>query len=234
MLEVRDLCSEYGLIRAVQGVSIRVEEGEVIALLGPNGAGKSTLLKTVVGLKELASGSVSFDGQELTGVAPDRIVRAGVSLVPEGRKVFAGLTVAENLRLGAAIHQQDRAANAETESELLELFPILASRYSGRAELLSGGEQQQLAIARALMSRPRMLLLDEPSLGLAPKLVDQIYELMDELRRRGRTLLVVEQHAYKASALADRVYVMNSGRLEYSGDAADLRETHLMEAYFGS
>ncbi|MCZ6722010.1 MAG: ABC transporter ATP-binding protein [Alphaproteobacteria bacterium] len=233
MLEVDSVSVNYGAIRAVQDVSIRVEEGEIVALLGPNGAGKTTLISAVIGLVPIASGQVRLEGVDITRKRTEDVVRMGVTVTPEGRHVFDDLTVGENLRLGAAA-QKDKKGVKRVMDEMLELFPVLRERFTQRASTLSGGEQQQLAIARAMMSRPKLLMLDEPSLGLAPRLVEQIFDLMIRLRERGLTILVVEQNAYEALALADRAYVLNTGRLRYEGDAKEMAASEeLMEHYLG-
>lgn len=231
MLSIRDVSVAYGVIRAVRDVSIRVEEGEIVALLGPNGAGKTSLLSAVAGLLPVSSGSVTFGQNDITSAKANRIVREGLSLTPEGRRVFVGLTVEENLRLGGAL--TSRRERERLMLELFDVFPILEERKGQGAELLSGGEQQMLAIARSLMARPKLLMLDEPSLGLAPIIVERIFELLTTLREDGLTVLVVEQHAHKAIEVADRVYVMNTGEIEFSGGQADLAGSDLMEVYFG-
>lgn len=231
LLEVTGLSVTYGTIRAVRNLSFRVEVGELVALLGPNGAGKTTTLTALVGQTATSSGSIRFSGEDITNRAPERIVRFGMTLVPEGRKVFTDLTVEENLRLGAVGAGDRRPAS---ESELLELFPILADRRSQLAGTLSGGEQQQLAIARALRSSPRLLLLDEPSLGLAPQVVEAIFDLLVRLREAGTTILLVEQNVHQALEIADRAYVLASGQLHLSGSSADLLQSvEIDRAYLG-
>ena len=234
MLLVENLSVSYGAIRAVRDVSLRVEEGEIVALLGPNGAGKTSLISAVIGLVPVAAGKVMLGGVDITRKKPEDVVRLGVSLTPEGRHIFADLTVGENLRLGAAV-RKDKDAVKQDLAELLEMFPILRERYKAKAQTLSGGEQQQLAIARAMMSKPKLLMLDEPSLGLAPQLVEQIFELISTLRGQGLTLLVVEQNAREALLFADRAYVLSTGRLSYEGDARELgRSEDLMAHYLGT
>jgi branched-chain amino acid transport system ATP-binding protein len=233
MLSVRGLRVEYGPIKAVRSVDLRVEQGEIVALLGANGAGKSSLLNAVAGLVPAAGGSVLLDERELLGVAPERVVRRGIALVPEGRRVFPRLSVGDNLRLGGAIRRDARGLAADRE-RILALFPILSKRLHQEAGTLSGGEQQMLAIGRALMSRPRLLLLDEPSLGLAPIVVGGIFRLLEELRRDGATLLLVEQNVHLALSIADRGYVMATGRIQSEGAAAELRQSGgIEEAYLG-
>jgi branched-chain amino acid transport system ATP-binding protein len=219
LLEVVNLSVAYGTVRAVRNLSLEVRDGELVALLGSNGAGKTTTLKAVMGLVPVAAGRVTFAGAEITNRASEHIVRSGMTLVPEGRRVFPNLTVDENLRLGAV------GAFRRTptpESELFELFPVLARRRNQLAGTLSGGEQQQLAIARALRSSPRLLLLDEPSLGLAPQVVESIFELLAELRRRGTTICLVEQNVNLALEVADRAYVLASGKLHLFGSSREL------------
>lgn len=233
MLRLENVHVSYGPIKAVRGVSLEVKEGEIVALLGPNGAGKTSLVSSVVGLTPISAGSISFDGAQIAGKGTEWIVARGITLTPEGRRVFADLTVGENLRLGAAC-RHDKLGVAEDLEKYLTLFPILRSRYASRARMLSGGEQQMLAIARSLMSRPRLLMLDEPSLGLAPRIVDQIFEMLSALRKQGLTMLVVEQNANEALELANHAFVVASGSLVFAGSAADLKASgDVMEMYLG-
>jgi len=233
ILSVDDLVVRYGPIVAVQNVSLRVRQGEIVALLGANGAGKSSLLKAVVGLVPAAGGQVRFKGEPIGKLAPEAVVRRGISLTPEGRRVFPRLTVADNLRLGGAV-TRDRASYDAAYEHVLSLFPILRERIRQNAGTLSGGQQQMLAIGRSLMARPALLLLDEPSLGLAPIIVDQIFELLQRLREEGTTILLVEQNVHRALEIADRAYVLASGRVESQGAAADLRASAEIErAYLG-
>ncbi|WP_395676095.1 ABC transporter ATP-binding protein [Inquilinus sp.] len=233
LLEVEDLTVAYGPIAAVRGVGLTVAAGEIVAMLGANGAGKSTTLQAITGLLPVRRGRVVFDGQPVTGRATEQIVRLGMTLVPEGRRIFASMTVEENLRIGAAV-RRDGADAARVRDEMLTLFPILAARRLQTAGTLSGGEQQMLAIARALMSQPKLLLLDEPSLGLAPQVVDSIFDLLVELRRRGLTLLVVEQNVHMALEIADRAYVIAHGEVAMSGTARELLASDEVErAYLG-
>jgi branched-chain amino acid transport system ATP-binding protein len=234
MLSIADLDVRYGAIQAVRGVSLDVAEGEIVAVLGANGAGKTTTLKAAVGLVATSRGEIRFAGKPITGRDTEDIVMAGMTLVPEGRRVFPSLTVAENLRLGAAT-RRNAGEIEQSRNEVLTLFPILAERAHQAAGTLSGGQQQQLAIARALMSAPKLLLLDEPSLGLAPQVVDDIFDLILRLKARGLTILLVEQDAVAALDIADRAYVMANGRVVMSGDAATLRASdEVAHAYLGA
>lgn len=220
MLEVSDLTTKYGSITALRSVSLSVDTGEVVGLVGPNGAGKTTLVNTIAGLLSPAAGSVRFDGVDVTGTTPDRILRRGVALVPERRRLFADLTVAENMKIGGVtLPKRDREPLID---EVVALFGVLARKWNIPAGYLSGGEAQQLAIARALMSRPRLLIMDEPSLGLAPVLVDLVFDLIVQLREHGRTLLVVEQNANRMLAVCDRAYVLRSGAVAAAGTGEDL------------
>ena len=233
MLVVEDLTARYGPIEALRSASLRVGAGEIVAVLGPNGAGKTTMLAAIMGLIKPASGRVLLQGRDITRQDPERVVRLGVSLVPEHRRIFKNLTVRENLRLGAAAR---RGGPGDADlGGLLELFPILAERMGQLAGFLSGGEAQQLAIARALMGAPRLLLLDEPSLGLAPRLVESLFDLIAGMRARGFTILLVEQNAYQALEIADRAYVLSNGRIQVEAPAEVLRdEEELMRAYVGT
>ncbi len=234
LLAVENLVVRYGRLTALRGVSLTVEAGETVFVTGPNGAGKSTLLKAIAGVVTPASGSVSFDGRDLAGNAPETTARLGFSMVPEGRQVFGGLTVDENLRLGAGV-RSDRAAVARDLAAVYETFPMLAERKGGTAGLLSGGQQQMLVIARALMTAPRLIAIDEPSLGLAPIVIDQVYELLLRLRaERGLTLLIVEQSSTRAMLTGGRMALLRAGRVVLEGDAQALGKTDAVErAYFG-
>tara|TARA_Y100001960_G_C14537457_1_gene759162 strand:+ start:147 stop:872 length:726 start_codon:yes stop_codon:yes gene_type:complete len=233
LLVIDGLKVRYGAIDAVRDVSLEVREGEIVTLLGANGAGKSSTLNAVMGLVPVADGTVVLDGDDVAGRTPEKIVRLGMTLCPEGRHVFANLMVAENLTIGAASRRGQGDAET-TRSDMLELFPILAERHDQLAGTLSGGEQQMLAIARAMMSSPKIVLLDEPSLGLAPQIVDTIYELIVRLRERGATILLVEQNVDLALEIADRGYVLATGEVVLSGAAADLRGSGDVErAYMG-
>lgn len=223
LLSVSGLTAGYGRSAVLHGVDLTVAEGEIVSLIGSNGAGKSTLLKAIVGLVSPTSGTVSYDGRVLTGARPERLVRDGVALVPEGRLLFGPMSVAENLELGAHALGRERKSVAPGQLERVNrLFPVLAERAAQPAETLSGGEQQMLAIGRALMSRPRLLLLDEPSLGLAPKVIGEIFAVLDELRASGVTILLVEQDASLALKHSDRGYVMRTGRVVMGGSAEEL------------
>ncbi len=233
MLVVEGLTARYGPIVAVRDLSLRVDQGESVALLGANGAGKTTTLAAIMGILRPSAGKVTFDGRDVTGMSPETIVRSGLTLSPEGRRVFADLSIDENLVLGAS-SQRDRRAVARDRELVFSLFPVLHTRLRQSAGTLSGGEQQQLAIARALMSRPRMLLLDEPSLGLAPIVVDRVFDLVATLRRDlGLTILLVEQNVDRALRSSDRGYVLVSGVLRSSGRSEDLRAGDLEREYLG-
>jgi branched-chain amino acid transport system ATP-binding protein len=233
MLQVENVEVYYGKIQALKGVSLTVQPGELVALIGSNGAGKSTMLRTISGLLRPRQGSITYEGQRIDKIAPYQIVRLGLAHCPEGRRIFGRLTVAENLRLGAVT----RASAAEIErsrAQVYELFPRLQERSSQLASTLSGGEQQMLAIGRALMSEPKLLLLDEPSLGLAPMLVTQIFKTILNIRQRGGTILLVEQNARQALNIADRAYVIETGKVVLEGSAAELRANPQVEhAYLG-
>ncbi|HEX9351711.1 MAG TPA: ABC transporter ATP-binding protein [Gaiellaceae bacterium] len=235
LLDVRGLRARYGPIVAVREANLHVEEGEIVALLGANGAGKTTTLGAIAGLVRAREGEISLAGEDVSRLAPEQIARRGLSLTPEGRRLFATLTVAENLAIGAASLARQKRKSGTERKELLELFPVLAQRLHSPAGTLSGGEQQQLAIARSLMSRPRLLLLDEPTLGLAPKLVRLVFELIGRLRtERGLTVLLVEQNVHRALDLCDRAYVMRLGAIEVEGTPDELRrETRIEQAYLG-
>ncbi|KDN23989.1 ABC transporter ATP-binding protein [Amycolatopsis rifamycinica] len=234
MLEIEDLSVAYGAVRALDGVGITVERGGITAVLGANGAGKTTLLRTISGLHPARGGRITWDGRKLTGLAPDRIARGGVAHVPEGGGVITELTVDENLRLGA-LWRRDRADRAAARTEMYELFPALAERSAKPASTLSGGERQMLAIGRALMSRPGLLLLDEPSLGLAPLITARIMGILRDLRATtGLTVVLVEQNAHSALSIADRGYVLALGRVVAVDTAAELlADDGLRHAYLG-
>ncbi len=234
MIEVRNLHVRYGAVHAVRGVSFKVDEGELVTLLGANGAGKSSSILCMAGAIKAAGGQVMLDGEDMTLASPETMVRKGVATVPESRDVFPDLTVDQNLTLGAYSRRRERKAVAEDRERMFEMFPRLRERVEQAAGTLSGGEQQMLVIARALMSRPRVLLLDEPSLGLAPAIVDQIFRMIAELKAQKLTILLVEQNARKALQVADRAYVLRLGEIAMSGTAQDIAaSTNLDALYLG-
>ena len=226
MLQVTGLTVSYGQVRAVSGIDLSVAQSAVVVLLGANGAGKSSTLNAIAGLLP-CGGSVMFNGASVAGWAAEDIVRAGMSLVPEGRRVFPSLSVADNLHLGGAAHARGSVLADRVEAELSR-FPILRERYRQQAGLLSGGEQQMLAIARSLMSAPRLLLLDEPSLGLAPQMVEKVFDLIGDLRASGITVLLVEQNAERALEIADHAYVLQTGQIVLAGSGAELAQNDLV------
>lgn len=233
LLEVENLCLHYGRVLAVRDVSLGVAEGEIVSVVGPNGAGKSSTLLAIAGALTPTSGSVRLDAERIDGSSPEAIARKGICLVPEGRHIFAGLTVEENLRLGTIVRRDGETVGRDMR-HVLDQFPVLAARLKSLAGTLSGGEQQQLAIARAYLMRPRLMMLDEPSLGLAPMIVDHVYQVLSALREEGMTLLIVEQSGTRALDVSDRVYVLRTGSVELSGLSRELRDTtELEEAYFG-
>jgi branched-chain amino acid transport system ATP-binding protein len=230
VLELRQIRVAYGGVEVVHGVDLSLARGEVMGMIGPNGAGKSSVLRAICGLVRPSAGEVLFEGRILNGMAPERIAHLGLALIPEGRHVFKTLTVEENLRLAGRSNGEDGAAMERT----LARFPILRARSGEHADRLSGGEQQQLAIARALLGRPRLLILDEPSLGLAPKTIDLIYELLEGLREEGTTMLLVEQNAARTIDFCDRCLVLGSGRVRAQGGREELRrDSNLRHAYLG-
>lgn len=233
MLTLKSVQAGYGKLTVLKGISLHVRQGEVVTLIGGNGAGKSTTLRAVSGLLPPFRGVVEFNGADLTRLPPERIVALGLALVPEGRRVFASLSVTANLELGA-FHRRDQKQARKDLEELQERFPLLKERASQPAGTLSGGEQQILAICRALMSRPRLLMLDEPSMGLAPLMVSRVYDILRELKDEGTTLLLIEQNARAALKLADRGYVLETGRIILDGSAAELRDDpEVQRAYLG-
>jgi len=233
MLRVNDLHVSYGAIGAVRGLNFDVHAGEIVTLIGSNGAGKSTTLRTISGLLKPRRGSVEFEGQPISGVPGHEIVAKGIAQSPEGRRIFPKMTVSENLDLGAFLRRDVEGVTADRE-RVLELFPRLRERISQRAGTMSGGEQQMLAVARALMAKPKLLLLDEPSMGLAPVLVDLIFETIQEIRKQGITILLVEQNARIALSIADYAYVLESGELKLEGPASELaRNPEVTKAYLG-
>ena len=232
MLAVNDIHVYYGSIHAVKGVSLEVNEGEIVTLIGANGAGKSTVLNTISGLLPPRGGSVTFMGQDLKGVPPHKLVARGMAQVPEGRRIFLQMTVEENLEMGA--YTQSKASIDGSIEDVYRRFPRLQERRKQIAGTLSGGEQQMLAMGRALMSHPRLLMLDEPSMGLAPILVEQIFDIIRELHAAGTTILLVEQNAQAALSVADRAYVLETGRISLSGTGAELMASDkVREAYLG-
>lgn len=232
-LEIRDLCVSYGGIRALKGVSLSVDEGQIVTLIGANGAGKSTTLRAISGLQKVQSGSILYGGEELTSLPAKEIVRRGIIHVPEGRRVFPDMTVAENLKIGAFL-RTDKAAIAQDMDYVYSLFPRLKERSWQLAGTLSGGEQQMLAVGRALMSRPKVLMMDEPSLGLAPLIVKDIFSIIRRVNQDGITVLLIEQNANAALRIADYGYVLETGTIALSGTGEDLlKNESVREAYLG-
>ena len=232
MLEFKNVSTYYGKIQALHDVSLHINQGEIVTLIGANGAGKTTLLMTLCGDPKPQSGQVLFEGQDITQWHTAKIMRGDIAIVPEGRRIFSRLTVEENLSMGAFF--VDKAEQADLLAEVYELFPRLKERLTQRAGTMSGGEQQMLAIGRALMSKPRLLLLDEPSLGLAPIIIQQIFEIIDRLRERGMTIFLVEQNANQALKLADRGYVLETGRVVLEGSGQQLlADPAVRQAYLG-
>jgi branched-chain amino acid transport system ATP-binding protein len=233
LLDVRDLSVAYGSAQALDRVSLTVDDGEVVALIGANGAGKTTLLRTISGLKRAASGEISFCEERIEGTSPHRIVRLGVAHVPEGRLVFGPMTVLDNLRMGAYLRRDRAAVEADLE-RMFTLFPVLKERRRQQAESLSGGEQQMLAVARALMASPRLLLMDEPSMGLSPLMVEHVGEMIQEIHKTGISVLLVEQNATMALALADRAYVLEVGAVTLACSAEEAScNVAVRKAYLG-
>lgn len=233
MLALKDIHVYYGAIHAIKGISLTVEEGEIVTLIGANGAGKSTTLRTISGLLTPKEGTIEFLGEKISGAPAHKIVRAGISQVPEGRRIFADMTVMENLDLGA-FTRTDKAGIAEDLDVVFGRFPRLAERKAQLAGTLSGGEQQMLAMGRALMSRPKLLLLDEPSMGLAPLLIREIFSIIVDINKAGTTVLLVEQNANMALSIAHRAYVLETGRIALAGNAQELAESEeVRKAYLG-
>ncbi|MEO3779015.1 ABC transporter ATP-binding protein [Micromonospora sp. B11E3] len=233
LLEIDDVSLLYGRIQALHGISLTVDEGEIVALIGANGAGKSTTMRAISGIRPIASGRIRFAGEDVSKLRADLRVRRGLCQAPEGRGIFPGMTVLENLDMGAYT-RRDRAGIAQDLNRVLELFPRLAERRKQPGGTLSGGEQQMLAVGRALMSRPKLLLLDEPSMGLAPMLIQQIFSIITEINQQGTTILLVEQNAQQALARAHRAYVLETGRIVKSGTGAELlHDPSVKEAYLG-
>lgn len=233
MLEVKDLVVSYGAIKALKGISFKVEQGEVITLIGSNGAGKTTTLHSISNLIRKESGSILFAGEDITNVSADKIVNRGLIQVPEGRRVFANMSVKENIEMGAYLRKDKEEIKKDMEW-CYELFPRLKERLAQMAGTLSGGEQQMLAMARALMSKPRLLLLDEPSMGLAPILVDEIFNIVHKISSGGTTILLVEQNAFKALSIANRAYILETGSIAKEGIASELaNDDAVRKAYLG-
>lgn len=231
MLEIKDLCVNYGAVHALNGVSMTVKDGEIVSLIGANGAGKTTTLRTITGLEKAASGSITFDGHDLRKIEPSKIITLKLAHVPEGRHIFPQMTVEENLEMGAFTDQTDMA---RTMADVYERFPRLKERKRQLAGTLSGGEQQMLAVARALMSRPKLMMMDEPSLGLAPLIVRDIFQIIREINKQGVTILLIEQNANMALHTADRGYVMETGEIILEGAGRELLENPVIrEAYLG-
>ncbi len=232
LLSVKDINVYYGSIHAIKGISFEVNEDEIVTLIGANGAGKSTTLNTVSGLLKPQSGSIVFDGQDITGTPAHALIPKGMALCPEGRRVFLQMTVQENLEMGG--FTRSAAENAETIEMVYETFPRLRERYKQVAGTLSGGEQQMLAMGRALMSKPKLIMLDEPSMGLAPILVEQIFDIVKDLHKTGTTILLVEQNAQMALSVADRAYVLETGKISMEGNAKELlHDERVRKAYLG-
>ncbi|MFV8292239.1 ABC transporter ATP-binding protein [Aerococcus viridans] len=233
MLEVKDLKVSYGMIEAIKGISFEVNQGEIVSLIGSNGAGKSTTLRTISGIKPAKSGQILYEGQDILKSNAMKIVKAGISQVPEGRHVFKGMSVKENLLMGAYT-RKDRDGLKEDMEKSFEYFPIIKERLNQDAATLSGGEQQMVAMARALMAKPKLLLLDEPSMGLAPLFIQQIFNIIEEIKEAGTTVLLIEQNAKQALSISDRAYVMETGKILLSGTGQELLTSEkVQEAYLG-
>ena len=231
MLEVKDLCVNYGAVQALNGVSLTVNDGEIVSLIGANGAGKTTTLRTITGLEKAASGSIVFDGHDLTKITPSKIITLKLAHVPEGRHIFPQMTVAENLEMGT---YADKAGMAGTMEDVYARFPRLSERRRQLAGTLSGGEQQMLAVGRALMAKPKMILMDEPSMGLSPLLVQEIFDIIQEVNRAGITVLLVEQNAKMALSISNCAYVLETGTISIEGSAAELMDDpRVKRAYLG-
>jgi branched-chain amino acid transport system ATP-binding protein len=233
MLKIENLQVYYGAIHAVKGISLEVAEGEIVTLIGANGAGKTTTLRTISGLEKARTGSITYKGRDLGAMQAEEIVKIGISHVPEGRRVFTNMSVLENLDLGAYFSKDKKEINASLE-KVFEAFPRLYERRNQVAGTLSGGEQQMLSMGRALMSKPKLMMLDEPSMGLAPILVRQIFSIIEEIHRAGTTILLIEQNAHLALSIADKGYVLETGRIVYEGKASELAQTEeIKKAYLG-
>jgi len=234
ILKIDNLVSSYGLIKALKGISIEVKQGELVSLLGSNGAGKSTMLKSIVGLVRVESGSIRFEDRELVGKKSHQIIPLGISLVPEGRKIFADQTVEENLEIGTFFTKSDAARNQQLREQVFETFPRLKERRRQMGGTLSGGEQQMLAVGRAMMSAPKLLLLDEPSMGLAPLIVEQVFQVIRKIKETGVTILLVEQNARMALKVSDRAYVLNTGKVTAEDTGTNMLNSDILrEAYLG-
>ena len=233
MLEVKDLNVHYGVIHALKGISMEVREGEIVALIGANGAGKTTLLHAISGIQKKSGGDILFEGESLNKAGARKIVSLGITQVPEGRRIFSGMSVYENLMMGAFLRRDKEGIKADLKN-IYSRFPILEKRSTQDASTLSGGEQQMLAMGRALMSRPKLIMMDEPSMGLAPILVEQIFDIIRDLHEAGTTILLVEQNAEMALRIADRAYVLESGRIKLSGTGSELAQSdEIKKAYLG-
>ena len=235
MLKITDVTTHYGPIRALHNISIQIGAEEIVCLLGGNASGKSTTMKTILGIEKPTAGQVKFDGERIDGLSPHKIVRKGISPVPEARRVFARLTVKENLEMGAFIHRKNHDYDIEAEmAQTIDLFPRLGERLSQDAGTLSGGEQQMLAIGRALMAKPKMIIMDEPSMGLSPKLVDDVFGIIQHVRQVGIPIFVVEQNLKKALSIADRGYILNRGQIVLQDSAENLLQNeNVIKAYLG-
>lgn len=234
MLQLENVAVNYGSFRALNGINLHVDSGELVVLLGANGAGKSTIFRAISGLSKLSAGDIRFGGQSIAGRKPSQIVESGIVQCPEGRKLFPQMSVMKNLMLGAYVHRKDKPGVRKSLEEVLELFPILRQKKDEAAGSLSGGQQQMVAIGRALMSRPKVLLLDEPSLGLAPLVVKQVFEIVKQINSHGTSVLLAEQNAFAALQIADRAYVIEGGNIVMSGDReAMLGDDRIRKAYIG-
>ena len=234
VLEIKDLISSYGNIKALKGISLDVRQGEIVALLGANGSGKSTLMKSILGMVRIEQGSIKYEGQELVGKKSHQIVTRGISIVPEGRKIFVEFSVEQNLEIGTFFRKREKSRDDELLSMVFDLFPRLKERRKQPSGTLSGGEQQMLAVGRAIMSDPKLLMLDEPSMGLAPLVVEQVFEVIKKIRDMGVTILLVEQNANMALGICDRAYIMNTGLIRGTGTREELYSDNVLaEAYLG-
>ncbi len=231
MLQLREVDTFYGAIQALYGVSLDVQEGEIVAIIGPNGSGKSTAVRTIAGLRPARSGSIRFRGTPIETLRPDLIVRQGLALVPQGRQLFGGLSVRENLEMGSYIRNDPAAIHSDIE-RMFAIFPVLKDRLDQQAATLSGGEQQMVAIARALLSRPKLLMLDEPSNGLAPSIIDRVFDRIQEINKQGVTIVVVEQNVAVALAISHRTYVLESGCVVLEGASAELADDNKIQQLF--